>query len=441
MKVSCENTFSIISEVMLPDVFPIVVDLDKSQGNYISDALTGKRYLDCFSYIASNPIGHNHPGMFEPQFEKKLLRAARSKPSSSDLYTTEFAEFVQIFKRMGMPAPFNHLFLVEGGAVAVENALKAAFDWKIRLNQRANPGKEVGTQILHFEQAFHGRCGYTLSITNTSDPKKTKLFPKFPWPRVSTPKQTFPLTPENVARTKELEARAEEEIRRAFHERGEDIAAIIIEPIQGEGGDNHFSKEFHHLLRKIADEQEVMLIHDEVQCGAGLTGRFWAHEHYGVQPDIICFGKKLQVCGIVVGPKIDTVENNVFVEKSRINSTWGGSLTDMVRAARYLEIIESENLLENARMMGKLVLGRLHDLETKFPHLISNVRGLGLMCAFDAPTVAIRDKLIDELFKRETIVLKCGDRSLRLRPSLTFSKEDADALFERFEDCLKAVSD
>ncbi len=439
MRVTAEQTHQIISEVMLADVFPIVIDIERSEGNYICDAITGKKFLDCFSYIASNPIGHNHPGMFEPDFERKLLRVARTKPSCSDVYLVEFAEFVQAFRRMAMPAPFSHLFLVEGGAVGVENAMKTAFDWKVRLNKRKNPGEERGSKILHFEQAFHGRCGYTLSVTNTADPKKTKFFPKFRWPRVVNPKQTFPLTVQNEAATKEREAEAEAQIRTAFQDNDGEIAAILIESIQGEGGDNHFRPEFHRKLRSLSDEYEALLIYDEIQTGAGLTGTFWAFEQFGMQPDIICFGKKLQVCGIVAGPRIDGVENNVFVEKSRINSTWGGSLTDMVRATRYLEIMESERLLENAKSTGAILQQHLGALQSEFPEFVMNVRGLGLMCAFDLKTAEMRDALVNEMFKREVIVLKCGEKALRLRPSLTFKEPDVREFMDRLRQSVAAV--
>ena len=439
MKVTPQNTFQTISQVMLADVFPIVVDLDRSEGNYLVDAVSGRRFLDCFSYIASNPIGHNHPGMFEPEFEKKLLRAARAKPSSSDVYTVEFAEFVQRFRILGMPAPYRHLFLVEGGAVAVENAMKTAFDWKIRKNQAKNIQGEKGKQILHFEQAFHGRCGYTLSVTNTNDPKKTKLFPKFDWPRIKNPKMSFPFDDAARAATEEQEAIAEAQIREAFRERGDDIAAILIEPIQGEGGDNHFRPEFHTKLRELANEFEVMLIHDEIQCGGGMTGMFWAHQHYSVEPDIICFGKKLQVCGIVVGPRVDEVENNVFQEKSRINSTWGGSLVDMVRATRYLEIIEEEDLLQNVSTTGAVLLDSLHQLQRRFPDWVGNVRGKGFFCSFDLRDDATRDAVLDELFRREVIVLKCGEKSLRLRPSLNFSEKDVGEFSDRLHEAVQTV--
>ncbi|MFN8389123.1 MAG: L-lysine 6-transaminase [Bdellovibrionota bacterium] len=435
-----ENASERIARVMFPDVYPIIVDLERSEGNRLYDSRGGRYFLDCFSYVASNPIGHNHPKMFDSAFEKKLLRAARNKPSSSDFYTLEKAEFVDAFERLAMPAYMRHLFLVEGGAVAVENAMKAAFDWKVRLNLRAGAKDERGSKIIHFQEAFHGRCGYTLSVTNTADPRKTKYFPKFDWPRITNPKISFPLDESSTKAVAALEAKALEEIDHAFQIHGDDIAAIILETIQGEGGDNQFRREFHHALRKVADERNVMLIYDEIQSGCGLTGKMWAVEHYGIEPDIICFGKKTQVCGMMLTRRIEEVENHVFAEASRINSTWGGNLVDMVRAQRYLEVIHEERLVENARDVGAYLIQSLHSLQEGFPRILSNARGLGLMCAIDASTIALRDQIVQAVYERGAIILKCGVNSLRFRPALIFTRSDVDNLTGILTDALRSVS-
>lgn len=422
----------IIGRHVLPDVMPFVLDLAKCRGNRLYDGL-GKRYLlDCFSFIASNPIGFAHPGLKNKRFEAALLRAAKTKPSNSDLYTVEMAAFCQAFYRVALPPEFTHLFFVEGGTLAVENALKAAFDWKVRKNYGAGSTRELGTQILHFKEAFHGRSGYTLSLTNTADQRKTKYFPKFDWPRILNPKCTFPLEGENLRRTIALEEESLNQIEIAFKERAGDIAAILIEPIQGEGGDNHFRPEFHQALRRLADKHEAMLIYDEVQAGVGLTGKMWAYQHYGIVPDMVSFGKKLQVCGFMCGKRIDEIPDNVFQETQRINSTWGGNLVDMVRATRFLEIIEKEKLVQNAAKMGSLLLTGLYDLCRDFPNLLNNARGRGLMCALDAVTPELRDKLVVKIMEKGAVILKCGQKSIRFRPSLTFRREEVEEVLSIF---------
>src|SRR6185503_18621752 len=341
-KITPDKVHETIAKRMLADGFDFVLDLEKSEGVYIYDSRHGKRLLDFFSFFATNPVGMNHPAMKTPEFTQKLLRSALHNPSNSDVYTVEMAEFVETFGTHAMPSYLPHLFLVAGGTLGVENALKAAFDWKVRKNFSRGYREERGHKVLHFEQAFHGRSGYTLSLTNTTDPRKTAYFPKFDWPRVLNPKARFPLHEDNLKDVKAREALSIAQMRNAFEQNKDDIAAIILEPIQGEGGDNHFRKEFFQELRRIADEYEAMLVFDEVQAGLGLTGKMWSHEHYGVKPDMVAFGKKTQVCGFLCGPRIDEIQDNVFRVSSRLNSTWGGTLVDMVRSGRYLEIMAEE---------------------------------------------------------------------------------------------------
>jgi L-lysine 6-transaminase len=411
------------SKHILVDHFDVVYDINKSFGNFIVDKNTGRQLLDAFSFIASNPIGHNHPKMFDPAFESRLLRVARTNPSNSDILTEEYVEFLETFFNVAVPSHFRDSFFIAGGSLAVENALKAAFDWKYRkLKERGITANPDDLKVLHFKNSFHGRSGYTLSVTNTADPRKYDLFPKFPnWPRLEAPHVHESISAEDqVKRDTEFLQYAEDVVTKLGHS----VAAILIEPIQGEGGDNHFTKEFHQGLRKLADDKEMILIYDEVQTGVGLTGKMWAHQHYDVKPDIISFGKKMQVCGILSGDRIREVTNNVFEEKSRINSTWGGNLTDFVRAQRYLEIIHEDKLVDNAAIVGEYLLAGLKNLG------LMNARGKGLLCAFDMPTPQERDVLVKRCYDNGLFLLGCGTISVRVRPSLTFSKSNVDQLLD-----------
>jgi L-lysine 6-transaminase len=334
------------------------------------------------------------------------------------------AEFVDTFDQFGIPKELPYAFFIDGGALAVENALKTAFDWKVRKNFQKGYKKPVGSKIIHFQQAFHGRTGYTLSLTNTSDPRKTEYFPKFDWPRILNPKLTFPLSEENLNQTQKNEKKAIRQIRKAISTHGKELAGLIIEPIQGEGGDNHFRKEFMLALRKICDENEILFILDEVQTGVGLTGKFWAYEHMDLIPDIICFGKKTQVCGILVSKRVDEVEHHVFKESSRINSTFGGNLTDMLRFTHILKIIQENNLIENARIQGEFLLSEITKISNEYPDIVSNPRGLGLMCAFDLPDTTKRNLFKQHLFTEKFLVLGCGNQGIRFRPHLIVKQEE-----------------
>lgn len=419
-----EAVHSTLGKHILADGFDMVLDLKKSQGPYLHDAKEDRSYLDFFTYFASNPLGMNHPKMMgNAEFRERIGFVAMHNPSNSDVYTTEMAEFVETFSRVGIPSYMPHAFFVAGGALAVENALKVAFDWKVQKNFHKGYRHEKGHKVLHLEQAFHGRSGYTMSLTNT-EANKVALFPKFDWPRIVNPKMHFPMDQKNTDMVIAMEQKAIAQAERHFEVHKDDIAAIIIEPIQGEGGDNHFRPEFHQALRDLADKHEALLIHDEVQTGIGLTGKFWAHEHY-VKPDILAFGKKAQVCGILAGTRIDDLETNVFRVSSRINSTWGGNLVDMVRFARYLEIIEEDKLVENAQRTGGYLLEKIHELVEEFDG-ISGARGRGLMCAFDFADLGKRHAFLKAAHKNGMLMLPCGTHAVRFRPPLIVQKEHVD---------------
>jgi len=436
MSIKPTDVHKTLGKYMLADGFDLVLDLKKSMGCRIYDSRTGKYFLDGFSFFATAPLGCNHPALTNPDFIKKMGEIAINNPTNSDIYTVEMAEFVDTFAKYAVPKHFSHLFFISGGALAIENGVKTAFDWKIRKNIERGKG-EIGRKVIHFKEAFHGRTGYTLSMTNTFNVNKTKYFTKFDWPRIVNPKIQFPLNNENVKNVRELEKQAVAEIEKAVAQNPGDIAALIIEPIQGEGGDNHFRKEFFHELRRLCDKHELMFILDEVQSGVGLTGKMWAYQHFDFEPDILAFGKKTQVCGIMVSSRVDEVKDNVFNEESRLNSTWGGNLDDMVRCQKYLEVIDEENLIKNAETQGKRLLQRLEEIEKKYPHKISNARGKGLMCAFDLPTPKERDDLKKRLYAHNLLVLTCGSHTIRFRPPLIISSEEIDEALEIVDETVK----
>jgi len=409
---------------MLVDGYDIVLDLNKSEPGIIYDCHHNKRYLDFFTFFASAPLGVNHPKLVsDARFRQKIMRAAINKPSNSDIYTVEMAESVELMSRLAMRAELPYLFFICGGALAVENALKTAFDWKARKNRQF--GKEANVlKVVHLEQAFHGRSGYTLSLTNT-DPVKTEFFPKFDWPRVINPAMRFPQDKQAILDVELLEKRSIDAIKNIILKAPEEIAAIILEPIQGEGGDNHFRRSYFEALRQVCDESDVMLIFDEVQTGVGATGKMWAWEHF-VAPDILAFGKRMQVSGIMAGTRLDEVDGHVFETSSRINSTWGGALVDMVRCGKILQIIEEDCLLDNASEAGLFLLRQLESLAEDYPDIISNPRGRGLMCAFDLPNPDISRQFLAMVMERNLLVLGCGSRSVRFRPPLCVTYEAID---------------
>lgn len=427
-----------LSRHMLADGFDMVIDLKKSQGCYIYDSRHGKKFLDFFSFFGSSALGMNHPKLATPEFMEKIAYVALNKPSNSDVYSVEMAEFVETFYRIAQPEYLPYVFFIDGGALANENAMKTAFDWKVRKNFAKGYTNERGHQVIHFRHSFHGRSGYTMSLTNT-DPTKTKYFPKFKWPRIHNPAIKFPLTEEHLKQVMEEEKTAITQIKEAIINNPDDIAAIIIEPIQAEGGDNHFRKEFLQQLRTICDESEILLIFDEVQSGVGLTGKMWAHEWF-VKPDLMSFGKKTHICGFMASHRIDDILDNVFKKASRINSTFGGNLVDMVRSKRIFEIIQEDNLVENSRLQGEFLMGQLNTVAQEFPALVTNPRGRGLMCAFDLDTSQNRNQLITKAYEEGLILIGCGDRSIRFRPPLTITQHELTEGLGIITNALKELS-
>ena len=446
-RVEAQNVFDEIRKWLLRDGFDIVVDMEKSKGSHMINKINGEDWLDFYTFFASAPFGMNHPKLDNPEFKETIFRAAINKVASSDIYTEQMAQFVKTFGEVAVPEGFNHVFFIDYGTLAVENTFKVAMDWKVqKLLEKGKIGKgdaikgRRGTKVIHFHEAFHGRSGYTLTVTNTQDPNKYQYFAQFDWPRVLNPKIYWPLE-ENLGVVAWLERYAIKQIKPAIWDNPDDICAIIIETIQGEGGDNHFRTEFFQQLREICDQEEILLIFDEVQCGMGITGKMWAWEHHApVKPDIFSFGKKAQVCGLVAGPRVDEVEKNCFTVSSRINSTWGGNTVDMVRSAKYLEIYREEKILDYvSNVAGPALLKGLNELQAEFPEFIRNVRGKGLMCAYDICSPELRDKFLKECHANKMLILGCGANTVRFRPALNVPVADIEKGIEISRKAAKAV--
>ena len=273
-----------------------------------------------------------------------------------------------------------------------------------------------------------------MSLTNT-EPIKVGLFPKFDWPRVHNPKIDFAPDGSIENDIEAEEARAYEEIESAFECYKGRVAGIIIEPMQGEGGDNHFRTEFLTRLREYADREEALLIYDEVQTGFFGSGKAWFWEHHGVRPDVVSFGKKTQVCGLYAGPRVDEVPDNVFVRSSRINSTWGGNLVDMVRCRKFLEIIHAEGLAENVAARGEQLISGLRTLAGEHGQF-SNVRGRGSLVAFTLSSPEERDAMMGKMLEKKMLVLGTGEQGIRFRLPLVITEDEIGTALDRIAQCL-----
>ncbi|WP_236701483.1 MULTISPECIES: L-lysine 6-transaminase [Frankia] len=425
---AADAVLSTLGRHVLVDGFDLVCDLAMSRGSVLVDARDGRRYLDLYSFFASAPLGINPPDLVnDAGFVARLGRVAVNKPANPDVATVAYAEFVRTFARVLGDPQLPHLFFVEGGALAVENALKCAFDWKSRHNAAHGRPAALGRRVLHLRNAFHGRSGYTLSVTNT-DPVKTERFPVFDWPRIDCPAMMFPCVGPALDAVIAAERVALGQAEAAFAAHPHDIACFLAEPIQSEGGDNHLRAEFLAAMAALCRRHDALFVLDEVQTGVGATGSAWAYQQLGLRPDVVAFGKKVQLGGVMAGRRVDEVADNVFRVPGRINSTWGGGLVDMVRATRILEIIEAQGLMARAGELGVGMLAGLTELAARHSRLLRNPRGRGLLCAVDLPGSAVRDEVLRRLRVREGVLaLPAGERAIRFRPALTVSAEQLAA--------------
>ncbi|MGV8874688.1 MAG: aminotransferase class III-fold pyridoxal phosphate-dependent enzyme [Rhodococcus sp. (in: high G+C Gram-positive bacteria)] len=426
-----------LARTLVGDFLPMTIDIERSSGSYLWDEAGGRPVLDMGMFFSSSPLGHNPTPLAHLDAERKLLAAAKMKPSNPDFASRVLADSVSTFRRLLMPADMPHLFLIDGGAAAVENALKVAFDWK---SQRAGTA-EADLQALHLRWAFHGRSGYTMSLTNT-DPAKTARFPKFDWPRIDVPARGEDGGDDaDRVELSQAERRTLDEIEATLVADGDRIACFVYEPIQGEGGDRHLGAAFLRAVQSLCIEHDVLTIADEVQTGGGIVGARWAHETLGLRPDLVAFGKRLQVCGVVGGRRVDDLDTNAFAVPGRISSTWGGSLVDLVRFALLYEYIARENVIARAASMGPFLRAGLDAIVDSSGGRVSAARSRGLWGAVTLETRELRDAVLaDALAEHDTVLLPCGTRSIRWRPSLLVTEQELALSFEAVQRSLTAVN-
>lgn len=410
---------------LLTDSYPMTWNLSKSSGSYLVHHQSGDKYLDFNCGFGSLPLGWNHPELtdaMKKETENEGLSHFVNKPSNSDFYTDKYFAFIDKFKSKVVPKEYDYQFFGGDGAWAVTQAIKVAHDWKLR----KYPHLESAT-VMYFEQAFHGRDGYSLSLTNT-DPIKTINFPKFnDWVRI----------PLDVNHENESLTYIMSQLIAHTNQNGvNDISAMIIEPIQCEGGDRHLSKAFLESLQDICQKHDILLCLDEVQTGFYTTGKPWCFEHFDLEPDIVSFSKKTQQGGIFANSRrLDEVEDHCFKLSSRINSTWGGNLVDMIRCSHIIDIVHKDNLQQNAKQMGdrwKNIMNQV-DWELIAPkNAVTNIRGRGLIMSFDYENGPTRDRLLDVMRKKHNMLaLGCGEKTVRFRPTLSVSSDEIDDCVER----------
>ncbi|KAF5093216.1 hypothetical protein D0Z03_002504 [Geotrichum reessii] len=414
-----------------------VVDYYKSNGNYIVD-VDGNTYLDVYAQIASIALGYNNPALTAAVRSEKNINTIVNRPALGNFPPNDYADTLSEGLLAAAPQGLNQVWLDLSGSGANEQAYKAAFIYK-RSQERgyntpfseeelsstmanAQPGSPE-LSILSFESAFHGRLFGSLSTTRSKPIHKLDI-PAFNWPKAPFPKLQYPLEKFEKENAEE-EARCLAEVERLLKTWPSPVAAVVIEPIQSEGGDNHASPDFFHKLQKITNENKALFIVDEVQTGVGATGKLWAHEHWNLPtpPDMVTFSKKAQAAGYFYSnPEI--LPNLPY----RQFNTWCGDTSKAVVAESIFKEILKHDLVGRTASVGEYLYGKLEALSSKYPTNIANLRGknMGTFLAWDMESPAVRDNFLKTCRENGLNIGGCGPQSVRLRPSLTFEEKHVD---------------
>ncbi|KAK7742084.1 4-aminobutyrate transaminase [Cytospora paraplurivora] len=427
----------------------MLTDYKASIGNYIADP-DGNVLLDVYAQIASIPVGYNNPYLKEAMKSDEVVDSLINRPALGNFPSTNWASILRSGLLKVAPKGLNQVFTALAGSDANELAYKAAFIWK-RQQQRGgynvdfteeellssmnnqSPGASE-LSILSFKTAFHGRLFGSLSTTRSKPIHKLDI-PAFDWPQATFPLLKYPLE-EHVEENRKAEQDALAEVEHLIKTWHLPPAAVIVEPIQSEGGDNHASPEFFRGLRELTKKHDVLLIVDEVQTGVGATGKFWAHEHWNLTtpPDLVTFSKKAQTAGYYFG-NTELRPNKAY----RQFNTWMGDPTRALLFRAIIEEIEKNDLVSKTARVGDYLYGKLEALATKYPGQFLNLRGKGqgTFIAFDNPK---RDEFVKKAKSFGVNIGGSGASAVRLRPMLTFEEKHADILIDALERIVKSFA-
>ncbi len=413
--------------------YPFVVDLESSEGMFLA-TVDGQRLFDWAGYFGSKLIGHNHPRLFEADYVRRLVIAANNKVANPDFLTPQCLDYYRLLYRLAprsMQSSTLEVYAVNSGAEAVENMMKYLV---AKFNAKKRGSSISGRRFLYFDQAFHGRSVYTLGVTQTHDPIATRDFHglttsgniKLPFPALNT-SQSAQWNRQNLDD-------ALQHVRSVLSQMSDEVVAIIVEPIQGAGGQRVAAPQFFEGLSRLAREFDVYLAFDEVQTGLGPTGRVFAIDHFDLvePPMAVAVGKKFGCGAVYMREPLEDV--------GVLDSTWGGTLADMVRVVQEVQIVEDEGLIEAANAKGAQLQRGLEELVARYGDFASNVRGMGLYQGFTLRSPEMKARCIEIARENfDLLLLGAGAASIRTRPNLSVSQEDIAHFLELLGGCFEEL--
>ena len=378
-----------MTNVARGSIFNIKIDFEKSKGSYIYDKNSKKQYLDFFGMYASLPLGYNHKCLTSKQFNDEILRCAHTKVTNCEFVSSETEEFDKEFSEYCGKGIFSNFHYCSTGALAVEAAIKTCLHYK---NYHT-------PNILSFKNSFHGVNSYGGFITDRffSSSPRLKGFPE-----IFSTKCSYDI----------------DQVETFLTNKNKPVTCVIVEPIQCTAGDIHHTSDFFSKIRYLCDKHDVPLIFDEIQVGFGTTGKLWYFEHLNITPDIVLFGKKSQVSGLMVVEKFAGIYDKKDV--NRLEVTWNSDTLDMIRSKHIIRAFKEHNVLSNVVERGE----QINKLLSKTDGILG-LRSEGLIIGFDLEDTSTRDRFMKSLYSKGMICNSTGQKSIRLRPNLCLTSEDA----------------
>jgi len=366
--------------------FNIKIDYARSRGSYIYDKTSAKEYLDFFGMYSSLPLGYNHKIFDTKRFKHEMLEVSKVKINNCEFTSDSSLEFDKQFMSFVAANLFTRAHYSCTGALAVEAAIKAACVYK----------KHKDIKVLSFHNSFHGINGLAGFFTSRLGSVQNRLEML---PDVFSFKTNFDI----------------ENIEKALKEN--EITCVLIEPIQCTAGDIYYERKLFKELESLCNKFNVPMIFDEIQTGFCVTGKVWYFQHLDIKPEMVVFGKKSQVSGVLFTPKLTKVLNKE--NTSKLEVTWDSDPVDMVRCKHIISHLLKKNSLKKIEDSGAFFLSELKKIKG-----VENPRGIGLLLAFDLKNEGLRDKVVKQMFDNGLISNKTGECSIRLRPHLLVKKEE-----------------